>query len=62
VATGKRRKIHPGIAITAMVCISALAIVAELTHSGGYEWLKVVAAGVIMTPVGIKVRTNLPLT
>jgi len=58
----KRRRIHPGIAIVAAICITALAITPELLHSSGYEWLKIIAAGVIMWLVGIKIRPKLPLT
>jgi len=58
----KRKRIHPAIAITAMVCITILALGTQWLGTGGYEWLKVVAAGVIMWLVGIKVRPKLPLT
>jgi len=58
----RRKRIHPGVAITAIVGIVALACVSQLVGSGLGETFKILAATIIAYLVGIKTRPKLPLT
>jgi len=55
-------RIHPGVAIAAIVGIVTLACVSQLTGSGTGEILKILAATIIAYLVGIKTRPKLPFT
>jgi len=58
----KRYRIHPGVAITAMVCLTALALGSQYLGAPEGGWYKVVAAFIIAALVGVKLRPRLPLT
>ncbi|MEM2197260.1 MAG: hypothetical protein QW290_09295 [Sulfolobales archaeon] len=57
----RRYRIHPAVAVTAIICLTAMAITAQL-HSGADSSLKVLIASIIGLIVGVKVRVKLPLT
>jgi len=59
----KRYRIHPGIAITAIIALTIIAISAKLTFEESTAILiQEAIIGLIMLIVGIKVRVKLPLT
>jgi len=58
----RRRRIHPGVAIAAIVAVAALACVEQLTGGGMGGTFKILAAIIISYLVGIKTRPKLPLT
>ena len=58
----KRARIHPAIAVTAMVCLSAMAIAAEILGNSLGENMKIGSAAIIACLLGIKLRDKLPLT
>ena len=59
----KRARVHPLIAITAIIALTAMAITQELLGEGTpTNQLKLVAASLIFWLLGIKMRNKLPLT
>jgi len=59
----KRYRIHPGIAITAIIALTIIAIFAKLTFEESTAiLLQQAIIALIMLIVGIKVRVKLPVT
>jgi len=56
----KRFRIHPLVAVTAIICITALAITAQAYD--GTEFWKWIAISIIAWILGVKLRVKLPLT
>jgi len=56
----KRFRIHPVVACVAMVCLTVLAVTAQVYHQDSM-W-KVVVASIISWILGVKLRHKLPLT
>jgi len=59
----KRYRIHPGIAITAIICLTAIAISAKLVYEESTAIiLEQLIIFIIAFVVGVKLRHKLPIT
>lgn len=58
----KRARIHPVVAITAILALAALAIAAEYFNPGSGESIKIIVAAGIAGIAGVKLRQKLPVT
>jgi len=56
----KRMRIHPLVACTGLICVTALAITAQAYD--GAEFWKWIAIAIISWILGVKLRVKLPIT
>jgi len=58
----RRYRVHPGVAIAAIVCVTTLAVAAEHFNPQEGEAWKILAASIICWILGVKLRHILPVT